>query len=106
MGAALKTRPKSSWELRSERAEARVAKLVEAVYVLNGTLVSFNEGKQEFFCRVCRYRDPLGPDGNKLHDDACPLFELLERCEEARAAAAVDPQAADPGKPTPREKGI
>jgi hypothetical protein len=103
-GEALKTRPKSSWELRAERAEAHVAKLAEAAYVLNGTMVPFNEGKQEFFCRVCRYRDPLGPDGGKLHDDNCPLLELLNICESATAADAVDPHAASTGKLTTREK--
>jgi hypothetical protein len=44
--------------------------------------VPFNERKQEFFCRACRYHDPLGDAGGKLHDDDCPLraFEkvLLE----------------------------
>jgi hypothetical protein len=49
--------------------------------VLYGTLVDFNERKQEFFCKVCRYRDPLGPDGNKLHDDNCPLLEMAKACE-------------------------
>jgi hypothetical protein len=49
--------------------------------VLYGTLVTFNERKQEFFCTVCRYRDPLGPDGNKLHDDACPVLEMAKACE-------------------------
>jgi hypothetical protein len=47
-----------------------------AFEVLYGTLVPFNERKQESFCRVCRYHDPLGPDGNRLHDEACPLMEL------------------------------
>ena len=40
-------------------------------------IVDFNERKQEFFCRACRYRDPLGPDGNKLHDDNCPWVEFV-----------------------------
>lgn len=41
-------------------------------------LVDFNERKQEFWCRVCRYRDPLRDAGNKLHDDNCPYKAFVE----------------------------
>ncbi len=57
--------------------------------VLYGTLVDFNERKQEFFCKVCRYRDPLGPDGNKLHDDNCPLLEMAKAVEGKRDGPAL-----------------
>lgn len=40
----------------------------------------FNERTQEWWCRVCRYKDPLG---TKLHDDACPIYELHGAWEEA-----------------------
>lgn len=67
--------------------------LKTALQLLRGTLVSFHEGKQEFFCRVCRYRDPLGPAGTKLHDDNCPLLVVETEFEaiELRAASAVSP---------------
>lgn len=52
----------------------------EAFEVLWATLVPFNERKQELFCRVCRYRDPL-VDGTKLHDDNCPLLALAKAFE-------------------------
>jgi hypothetical protein len=40
----------------------------------------FNERKQEAWCRICRYKDPLG---TKLHDSDCPIYELHAAWEEA-----------------------
>lgn len=61
----------------------------EAFNALCSTVVSFKEGIQEFFCKVCCYRDPLGPDGNKLHDDDCPVLHLHAAVEQLEKAAAV-----------------
>lgn len=57
--------------------------LKTAWQLLRASLVPFNERKQEFFCRVCRYRDPLGPDGNKLHDDDCLVLAMSNAMEKA-----------------------
>ena len=80
------------------------ARLKELIRVLNSTLVPFSERKQEFFCTVCRYRDPLGPDGNKLHADNCPLAAVMDaidtfehlpewppECGKCRALAELGP---------------
>jgi hypothetical protein len=48
-------------------------------------LVDFNERTQEFFCRVCRYRDPL-LDGEKLHADHCDYVAVLAVLNELRHA--------------------
>ena len=42
----------------------------------------FNERKQEAWCQVCRYKDPLS---EKLHDPECPIYELHGAWEEALA---------------------
>lgn len=49
-------------------------------------LVDFSERKQEFFCRVCRYKDPLH-NGTKLHDDDCPYKAFVEAMGRLHAAA-------------------
>lgn len=50
-------------------------------------VVDFHERKQEFFCRVCRYRDPL-VNGTKLHDDSCPWLEVVTIMESLLSALA------------------
>jgi len=62
----------------------QLAAIAKAFEPLRATFVPFNSAKQEFFCRVCRYRDPLGPDGTKLHDDNCPMLAMLEALEGGR----------------------
>lgn len=46
----------------------------------------FSERKQEAWCRVCRYKDPLGM---KLHDPNCSIYELHGAWEEALADPSV-----------------
>jgi hypothetical protein len=65
--------------------EQIAAELGTALLILNGDLVPFHERKQELFCKVCRYRDPLGPDGNKLHDENCSLLALHGAVEKTLA---------------------
>ncbi len=74
-----------------------------AYEVLYSALVTFIERKQELFCTVCRYRDPL-VDGNKLHDDHCPLRALWSAIETATSADAVDPHAGSTGNLTTRDR--
>lgn len=40
------------------------------------------------------------------HDPALGCLEAAQACEAARTVDAVDPSAATPGTPTPREKGV
>lgn len=75
------TIPRSLHDIWYAGYEAGTAEIAQAFAVLRGTLVPFNERTQEFFCKVCRYRDPLGPDGNKLHDDHCPFLAVLDLLE-------------------------
>lgn len=65
-----------------------VALVLEATAAAEAmNLVDFNERKQEFWCRVCRYRDPLGPSGDKLHDDNCPYRAFVQAMGRLHAAA-------------------
>lgn len=62
-------------ELSLTEQAALIGDLQKAAEALR--IVDFNEQRQQFFCRACRYRDPLGPDGNKLHDDNCPWVHYV-----------------------------
>ena len=68
--------------------------------MLVARLIGFNEAKQELYCRICRYRDPLGPDGHKLHDDDCELLAVLNEADEVEdeleAALAAAPASSPP----------
>lgn len=79
-----------------------VGGLFEAFEVLRGHLVRFNERTQEFFCTVCRYRDPLGPDGNQLHDDNCVLLAALALAERSDTLPSVEAVDSAAGQQTPR----
>jgi hypothetical protein len=77
-----------------------IARLVQEVQTAAEALriVDFNERKQEFFCRACRYRDPL-VDGNRLHDDNCPWVEYVQtfkRLLDASAALVASPVEPEP----------
>lgn len=95
-----------NYYLATENRELRLrlTAVTESIAVLRSTLVPFNERKQEFYCYVCRYRDPLGPDGNKLHDDNCPLLAVLTALEESQSADAVARSVDDPHEPSTRER--
>jgi hypothetical protein len=70
---------------KAELVSALRALLVKAEHRFRALgLVDFNERKQEFFCRVCRYRDPLS-DGEKLHDDRCPYLAVVAAFNELAA---------------------
>lgn len=56
--------------------------LIDLFKRLEDRLVPFNERRQELWCSVCRYRDPL-IDGGKLHADDCPLLMLNNALEQA-----------------------
>jgi hypothetical protein len=60
-------------------------------------LVDFNERKQEFWCRVCRYRDPLH-GGSKLHDDNCPYREFVAVMGRLHALATGQPNFQSTGE--------
>lgn len=55
-------------------------RLREAIELVLARQVDFNEKKQEFFCRACRYRDPIG---ERLHHPSCSIYELHAAYEEA-----------------------
>lgn len=55
-------------------------RLQEAIQCVIRETRGFNERKQESWCKVCRYKDPLH---TKLHDPDCPIYELHGAWEEA-----------------------
>jgi hypothetical protein len=57
-------------------------------------VIYFSEGKQQFSCSVCRYRDPL-VDGTKLHSDNC-VYRALERETDDLLAAMLDAEGDRP----------
>jgi len=52
-----------------------------AFQLIRGSVITFSERKQEFFCTICRYRDPL-VDGTKLHDDDCMILAASSALEQ------------------------
>lgn len=63
-------------------------RLHEAIQrVINATR-SFDERRQEIWCRVCRYKDETA-----LHDPTCPIYELHDAWEKARKPTAEDAQS-------------
>lgn len=52
-------------------------------HAILGHLVGFNEHKQEWFCRVCRYR-PVTDADTRLHEPHCVVYRFhvaIERAE-------------------------
>ena len=89
-------------DLQAVRVQAEQAqKAAEALRI-----VDFNERKQEFFCRACRYRDPL-IDGNKLHDDNCPWVEYVHEFKKLldglSQLTAREPQGWQPIETAPKD---
>jgi hypothetical protein len=60
-------------------------------------IVDFNERQQRFYCRACRYRDPL-VNGNKLHDDDCPWVHYVQSFKELLDAIEPELAKADKGE--------
>ena len=73
-------------ELLSELDEKnqQIASLAKAFAPFRAWFVPFNEHKQAFYCRVCLFHDPLGPDGTKLHDDNCPMLAMIGLLERGQ----------------------
>jgi hypothetical protein len=63
--------------------------LVDAAMVIVGNALDFNETRQIWFCTVCRYRDPLGDKGTRLHADECPIYKLHAAADVA--APLIEP---------------
>jgi hypothetical protein len=57
--------------------------------VIVGNALDFNETRQIWFCTVCRYRDPLGDKGTRLHADECPIYKLHAAADVA--APLIEP---------------
>jgi hypothetical protein len=67
-------------------ASALEQRLRSAIQCVIRETRGFNERKQEAWCRVCRYKDPLH---TKLHDPDCPIYELHGAWEEWEARLKV-----------------
>jgi len=61
--------------------------LIQANDALLEHFIGFHEGKQRFFCKVCRYRDPLW-EGTKLHADECVIYKMHAALDKVRAAGS------------------
>lgn len=73
---------RSSQPDSSERPAASLRipqRLHEAIQCVIRETRGFNERKQEAWCRVCHYKDPLGM---KLHDPNCSIYELHAAWED------------------------
>jgi len=80
----------------------------EAVHAETGAVCGLHPGHEQNHKGVFKHgitRDPLGPDGSKLHDDNCPLLELHNQIEQAAAALRTlrDSPLPDEGIATLRE---
>jgi len=83
--------------------QAALRGLVNAAMVIIGNAVDFNERRQVFICTVCRYRDPLGDEGTKLHADECPIYKLHAACDVA--GPLIEPATWANAGATPMEQG-